>query len=164
MLSYDIVVGRETQIKEISSGSLPKITQDDFIKALDENGKEVFEKVLQFANQKKLPIRWGSKGFSMNVDKDGIKVVICYGFPPDSVFKQSVYTGLVGKGGLLSKIDVSESVKEELWQEAYGTGIFQEAGQELKVVVDRKFSEKEIELLLNWLEKLVSTIISLDLK
>ena len=81
-MSYDIVVGKEPQkVKQISSGALPSVSKDSFIESLDSNGKEVFSQLLKFAEQKSFPIHWGTKGFSMNVDKDGVHVAICYGYP-----------------------------------------------------------------------------------
>jgi len=165
LLSYDIVVGKEpAKVKQISSGALPAVTQDSFMKSLDENGKEVFRQILAFAHEKSFPIHWGSKGFSMNVDKNGVRVVFCYGYPPAAVYKQSVYTALVGQGGFLSKLDVSEVEIQQLWTEAQKTGLFQPAGRELKVMINRKFSEEEIKLLLGWLEKVSIAIKNRELK
>ena len=87
LLSYDIVVGKEpTKIKQITSGALPTVSQDSFMGSLDKNGKEVFGQLLKFAEEKSFPIHWGTKGFSMNVDKNGVHVAICYGYPPKAVF------------------------------------------------------------------------------
>ena len=159
LLSYDIVVGKEpAAIKQISSGALPIVSHASFMDSLDENGKVVFSKLLQFAEQKSFPIHWGTKGFSMNVDKDGVHVAICYGYPPKSVFRQSVYTALVGRGGLLSKLDVDESIMNRLWQEAQTTGLFQPAGRELKALVNRKFNTMEIQTLIGWLEHVATAI------
>jgi len=165
LLSYDIVLGKEpTKIKQISSGTLPVVTQDSFMESLDKNGKEVFSQLLEFASEKSFPIHWGTKGFSMNVDKNGVHVALCYVYPPAAVFKQSVYTALVGRGGFLSKLDISESVIEQLWSEAQESGLFQPAGRELKALVNRKFSEKEIKSLIGWLEKVAKAIESHELK
>lgn len=38
-------------------------------------------------------LRWGSKGFSLNLIFDDGFVGLCFGYPPTSVFKQSIYTG-----------------------------------------------------------------------
>ena len=165
ILSYDIVVGREPKrVKQVSSGSLPVVSQDAFLESLDENGKVIFEKLLQYAEKNSLPIHWGTKGFSMNVDKDGVHVAICYGYPPNAVFKQSIYTALVGRGGFLKKLDVSEADIQHLWSDAQDTGLFQSAGRELKVVIDRKLSIDEIESIIKWLKKVVETIGTHELK
>ncbi len=165
LLSYDIVVGKEpSKIKQITSGALPIVSQDSFMESLDENGKEVLGQILNFASENSFPIHWGTKGFSMNVDKNGVHVAICYGYPPKAVFKQSVYTALVGRGGLLSKLDVPESEMNLLWQEAEETGLFQPAGRELKVLINRKFENSEIQTLICWLEKVAKTIENHEVK
>jgi hypothetical protein len=165
LLSYDIVVGKEpAKIKQISSGALPIVSQESFVESLDKNGKEVFSKLLEFAAEKSFPIHWGTKGFSMNVDKNGVHVAICYGYPPAAVFKQSVYTALVGRGGFLSKLDVSETDIKHLWAEAQSSGLFQPAGRELKALINRKFNEKEIQSLIGWLEKVAQVIENHELK
>jgi hypothetical protein len=164
LLSYDIVVGKEPlKIKQISSGSLPVVTQHAFLDSLDENGKAFFNHLLSFADKNLLPIHWGTKGFSMNVDKKSTHVAVCYGYPPASVYKQSVFTAFIGRGGFLSKVDVSESEIKHLWNEALSLG-FQPASRELKLLINRKFTPKEIQALIAWLEKLSKAIIDSNLK
>lgn len=165
LLSYDIVVGKEPAMtKQISSGALPVVTQKTFMESLDKNGKDVFSQLLDLAAKKSFPIHWGTKGFSMNVDKNGAHVALCYGYPPSAVFKQSIYTALVCRGGFLSKLDVSESEINGLWQEALGTGLFQPAGRELKALINRKLSNAEIQSLADWLLKVAATIERYELK
>lgn len=165
LLSYDIVVGKgPKKIKEIASGSLPIVSQASFMDSLDKKGKDFFSKLLEYASEKSFPIHWGTKGFSMNVDKSGVHVAICYGYPPTSVFKQSVYTALIGRGGFLIKLDVSESDIKQLWSEAQETGLFIPAGRELKVVINREFKENEIKSFIGWLDKVANAIKSHELK
>ncbi len=143
---------------------MPIVSQDSFMESLDTNGKEVFGQLLKFAAEKSFPLHWGTKGFSLNVDKNGVHVAICYGYPPKAVFKQSVYTALIGRGGLLSKLDVPESEMNVLWQEAQATGLFQPAGRELKALINRKFNNIEIQILIGWMEKVATAIESHELK
>ena len=165
LLSYDIVVGKEpTKIKQITSGTLPLVSQESFMESLDSNGKDVFTPLLEYAAARSFPIHWGTKGLSINVDKNGVHVVVCYAYPPKAVFKQSVYTALVGRGGILSKLDVSESEMQLLWHEAQATGLFQPAGRELKVLINRKFNNAEIQTLIDWLDKVATTIENHELK
>ena len=159
LLSSDIVVGKEpAQPAHISSSSLPQITEKQFLESLDEHGKAVFTKLLKFAKTNAFPIHWGTKGFSMNVDISETHVVICFGYPPHSVFKQSVYTSLLGHGGLLSKVDVSEEIARDLLSAAQETGLFKSAGGELKCLIDRAFTEAEVNLLISWCEKTANII------
>jgi hypothetical protein len=165
LLSYDIVIGKEPQkIGRIISGALPTVSKEAFLESLDQNGREVFVRLLQFAAEKSFPIHWGIKGFSMNVDKNGVHVPVCYGYPPNTVYKQSVYTALLGQGGFRGKLDISETEIKRLWQEAQATGLFQKAGRELKVLINRKLGAPEIESLIAWLERLASTIEGSELK
>ncbi len=159
LLSSDIVVGKEpAQLSRISSGSLPQTSKEQFLESLDEYGKPIFAKLLAFAQTNAFPIHWGTKGFSMNVDLNGTHVVICFGYPPHCVFKQSVYTSLLGRGGLLSKVDASEEVAQELLSAARETGLFEPAGRELKCVIERAFTEAEVNLLISWCEKTANII------
>lgn len=159
LLSQNIVVGQElTKLKRVVSSSLPVISQSDFLCSLDKNGKDVFERLLNFAQQKSMPIHWGTKGLSLNVDLEGNHVAVCYGYPPDSVWKQSIYTAMVGAGGITKKTSIPESVLKSLWTEAESTGLFRPAGHELKCTIDHQLSEQELTMLLLWLEKVVAII------
>ncbi len=159
LLSSDIVVGQEpAQLARISSSSLPLTSETQFLESLDEHGKPVFISLLQFAKANAFPIHWGTKGFSMNVDLNGTHVVICFGYPPHCVFKQSIYTSLLGRGGLLSKVAASEEVAQTLLAAAQETGLFQSAGRELKCLIERAFTEEEISRLLSWCEQTANVI------
>lgn len=159
LLSTDIVIGKEADtIKKISTSSLPVVTKDEFIESLDQYGKLVFKKILAFAEKGGYPIHWGTKGFSLNVDIQGTHVAVCYGYPPSAVYRQSVYTALVGRGGLLSKVDVAENIATDLGNQAMSTGLFQPAGREFKCLIDREFSNDEIEKLQEWLNKTANIV------
>jgi hypothetical protein len=134
------------------------------MQSLDANGRLVFERLLDFARQRSMPIHWGTKGFSLNVDLDGSHVVVCFGYPPDSVFKQSIYTALMGHGGLTSKTSVPEAVVKSLWAEAESTGLFRRAGRELKCLIDHELSEQELTTLLSWCQKLAASVNEYGLK
>ena len=105
-----------------------------------------------------MPIHWGTKGLSLNVDLEGNHVAVCFGYPPDSVYKQSIYTALMGRGGITSKTAVPEDVVKSLWTEAESTGLFRPAGRELKCLIDHKLSEQELTALLSWCEKGAASI------
>jgi hypothetical protein len=159
LLSQEIVVGQEpAKPMRVSSGSLPLVSEDEFMQALDENGRHIFKQLLQFAKAHAMPIHWGTKGFSMNVDVHGDHVAVCYGYPPDSVYKQSIYTALVGRGGILSKTAVSEEVVTSLWAAGESTGLFRPAGREQKCVIDHRFTDQDISVLLSWCEKVATAI------
>lgn len=159
LLSTSIVVGNESaNISKVSSGSLPVISESSFFNSLDANGKSVFEKLLAWAKSNSFPIHWGVKGFSLNVNLSGTHVAFCFGYLPKSVYQQSIYSVLVRRGGLSSKTDISEQELQALITEAQNTGLFQPAGRELKCLINRKFSEKEIDSLIMWLTNVTKEI------
>lgn len=165
LLSQDIVVGKESEKPtQITSGSLPIVTENGFMDSLDDNGKIVFSQILGFAKDKSMPIHWGTKGFSLNVDLEGNHVAICFGYPVESVYRQSIYTALFGRGGMKSKTAVPEEVANELWSKAESTGLFSPAGRELKCPINRKFSEADMSSLLAWIEAVAQAIRAYGLK
>ncbi len=159
LLSTSIVVGNEVgNISKVSSSSLPMISEGAFYNSLDENGKFLFERLLAWAKSNSLPIHWGTKGFSLNVNLYGTHVAFCFGYPSKSVYQQSIYSALGGRGGLLSKVDITDQELQALYVEAQNSGLFQPAGKELKCLINRKFSEKQIEWLFSWLTKVTQEI------
>lgn len=153
LLSQEIVVGRESEKpKQISSGSLPVVTEEAFLASADENGKAVFARILGLAKNKSMPIHWGTKGFSLNVDVDGTHVAVCFVYPPDSVYKQTVRTTLRDRGGVEKKTAVPEATIQALWKQAEATGLFSKAGRDLKCNITRKLSDQELDSIINWCE------------
>ncbi len=159
LLSTNIVVGNEPEgITKVSSSSLPVISESEFLASLDDNGRIVFGKLLAWAKTNSFPIHWGTKGFSLNVDVSGTHVAFCFGYQPKSVYKQSIYSALIGRGGLLSKTGISEQEIQLLYADAQDSGLFVPAGRELKCLINREFSEEEFETLLSWLTRLTKEI------
>jgi len=160
LFSQETIVGRE------GPGATPQpvTTFERFMNSLDENGRTVFGRIFEFAKERGMPIHWGTKGFSFNADVAGTHVPICYGYPPASVWKQSLYTAWVGAGGLKKKTAIPDSAFQILWNKAEETGLFVQAGQERKCPVNRAFSEQEISALLSWLESAAATVVQYGLK
>jgi hypothetical protein len=152
LLSQEVVVGKEAgRIEAVSTGSLPLVTEEEFLKSLDDNGRPFFTKILEYATQQSMPIHWGTKGFSLNVNLNGTHVAVCFGYPPSSVYKQSLYTALVGRGGLHSKTAAPDSVIDELVRKAKELGHFVLAGRELKCQIDKNITEKETSAIIEWI-------------
>lgn len=159
LLTQEIVVGQEpTKPDRVASGSLPVVGPEEFMHSLDEHGKLVFKKIFDFAQERAMPIHWGTKGFSLNVDVNGHHVAVCFGYPPGSVYRQSIYTALRRVGGMSAKAAVPEDIVKSLWSEAERTGLFRPAGRELKCPITRQLSDEEISDLLAWCEKTAATI------
>jgi hypothetical protein len=151
----------EENIKRGPSKRTTKTTQKDFLGAVDENGKAVFEKLLEFAQSRAMPIQWGTRGFSLNVDLDGTHVAVFFCYPPASVYKQSIYTNRVGMN---VRTQVPEDEIRTLWSKAQATGLFRPAGDELKCSIDRVFTDAEVGKILAWCEEAAATIAKHGLK
>ena len=165
LLSQDIVVGQEAdKPSTVTSSSLPTVTESGFMASLDDNGRAVFSRVLSLAKDNSMPVHWGTKGFSLNVDLDGTHVAVIYGYPVAAVFKQSVYTTMAGQGSMTSKTAVPEEVIKSLRAKAQATGLFSPAGRELKCLINRSFTESEITALLSWIEAVAEAIRQYGLK
>jgi hypothetical protein len=159
LLSQEIVVGTESEKpRHVASGSLPVVTEDAFLVSADENGKAVFARILELAKAKEMPIHWGTKGFSLNVDVDGTHVAICFVYPPDSVYKQTLRTTLRDRGGVEKKSAVPENEIHALWKEAEATDLFVPAGRDLKCHITRPLTEPEISSLVQWCESVEKTV------
>lgn len=162
IISTDFVVGSDTDsIKKISSGTLPRVDKNSFITSLDHNGRTFFEAVLDFAEKNKLPIHWGSKGFSLNVDLNGNHVNILYGYPPHSVFKQSIYTVCAE---IIRKVQDGDSITNYYREKLNDFGGFEQAGSELKFMISDQVQDDRKELLLNILSEVITMIREKGLK
>ena len=149
-----------------SSGRSKRVrhtTREEFLGALDQNGRAVFDRVLERAGSQKpeMPIHWGTSGFSLNVDLGGTHVAILFGFPSTSVYKQSIYTN---RAGINARTQVPEDEITSLWSKAQATGLFRPAGRELKCSIDHAFADKEIDEILCWFEEIAAATAKYGLK
>ena len=163
MISSDFVVGDEqfirTKIK--SSAQLPKTDKDKFIQELDKNGKFVFESLFEFAKREKLIIRWGSKGFSLNKTFENGFVGLCFGYPPNSVYKQSIYSGFEE---IQKKINNADTVIDFYKIELKRFGKFEQAKSNLKWILNKTVKSEEIDSYLNILRRVIEKIVSEGLR
>ena len=157
MMSSDIVVGDEEFIrgKINTSAQLPKTDREAFFNSLDSNGKAFFSAVFKFAEEEQLLIRWGSKGFSLNVVFENAFVGLCLGYPPHCVFKQSIYTGFEE---ITKKVNNAEEIIKEYQEKIKTFGEFVQAKSNLKWIITREYDEKYITRFLNILSETVVKI------
>ncbi len=159
IISSDFIVGKDEFIRSgVGTVQLPKIDEKQFLNSLDENGKIVFQRVFEYAKQRGLIFRWGAKGFSLNVDLDNDLVPLFFGYPPNSVFKQSIYTGneLISK-----KVKDADDIIESYTQNLKNLGYFTEASSKwgvLKWQIDRTYSEDEIKGFLDVIDEITAKI------
>jgi translation initiation factor 2 beta subunit (eIF-2beta)/eIF-5 len=157
MLSSDFIVGDEEYIKTKigSSAQLPKTDKEKFVTSLDTTGKFVFEALLKFAEQEKLTFRWGSKGFSLNKPFNNSFVGLCFGYPPNSVYKQSIYTGFEE---IRKKVNNHDSIIDYYELELGKFGNFEQAKSNLKWVLNKEITTTEINKYLVILRQVIEKI------
>jgi hypothetical protein len=158
ILTNEIVAGNEPPKSPPTTESLPTVSKEKFIASLDQNGKTVFEAIINFAKSKSFPIHWGSKGFSLNVDYERKHIALFYCYPPGSVYKQSIYTDFFRKGSQLSRIIPHDDISTKLVPSIQTTGLFEPAGREFRCSINRTFSDDEIETLKLLIKKLADTV------
>ena len=162
LLSHETVVGEErSKPRQVVSGSLPVVSEGEFLDSCDEHGKAVFSRILDFARRKSMAVQWGVKGFSLGIDAAGTRVVFCACYPPSAApHKQSFRTWLCGQGGVAKKTAVPRDVVEGLRQRAEETGLFRPSGRDFKCQVDRAFLDHEIDVLIQWSEAVEQAVVT----
>jgi len=157
MISSDFVVGDEEFLRtKISSATqLPKTDKNKFLAVLDTNGKFLFDSLFKFAEQEELIFRWGSKGFSLNKTFSNGFVGLCFGYPPNSVYKQSIYSGFEE---INKKINNAEMVIDFYKSELNKFGKFEQAKTNLKWVINTEVRPAEIEEYLDILKRVIEKI------
>jgi hypothetical protein len=157
MITSDFVVGEESFIKSDlrPSTQLPKVDEKKFMDSLDKNGKTVFNELLKFTKSHNLFFRWGAKGFSLNLPIESGFVGLCFGYPPDSVFKQSIYTGMEE---IRKKVPDSETIIDFYKTSLENLKFFEPAKTNLKWVINKSFDEKEISQFFDILSELIDKI------
>ena len=163
MISSDFVVGDEEFIraKFSSSAQHPKTDREKFLATLDNNGKLFFDLLFKFAEQEKLVFRWGSKGFSLNQTFDNGFVGLCFGYPPNSVYKQSLYTGFEE---ISKKVNNAENIIAYYKSELKKFGKFEQAKSNLKWVISKEVETSMIEIYLGILKQVIEKIKTEGLK
>ena len=129
----------------------------EFLESLNENGKIVYERVLALGKQDGLRIKWGLKGFSLNAVSNGALVAVCFGYPPSSVYNQSIYTGFES---VLKKSSAPQDAVEALRTDALNTGLFAPVGRGNNLVcqTNRSWDEPQLAVLTRWLSTVVERI------
>ncbi len=132
IISSDFVVKKDKVLEGVKSGVKPKINKKIFMENIDDYLKDFFEKLFDIADKNKMPIHWGSAGFSLNVDLDGNHVNILHAFSKKAYDGQSVYTTV---GEIRRKVNNAEEIIDEYIEKLNNTGIFEPAGNEIKWVI-----------------------------
>lgn len=145
LLSMDIAVGREpVKPQRVSTATLPRTDKDKFLAACDEAGRAVFEPILALSDSEALPIHWGTRGFSLNVDIGGNHIALCIGYPRPTKSNQPPQLLRTTFKEISKKTDNASALIETFQQKLLGTGLFVAGGHELKYVIQGKPSEEKV--------------------
>ena len=128
----------------------------EFMESLNEHGITVYRRVLDLGSREGMRVRWGTRGFSLNVVSNGTLTPMCYGYPPVA-FNQRLYTefGLIAQKG-----NVPQEVVETIRKEALDTGLFNPAGRgnNLSCQTDLPLNESQLDALTGWLSLVIGKI------
>jgi hypothetical protein len=144
LMSHNIVVGNEPLGgRKITTESLPKVNKKKFLDSLDQSGREVFNAIFKLAEENDLPIHWGSKGFSLNVEVEGTHVALCLGYPPNSSPQQSIYTSFYS---ISDKVQDGESIIKIFKERFTRTGLFVPIGShdDMKTLIQKPIPVEKI--------------------
>jgi len=152
LLSQEIVVGKESEKPgRVASGSLPVITEDEFLASCDVQEASFFLRLLDLAREESMPIHWGPKRFSLNVDVDGTHVHLGFASPEGHV--------VVSRRLLEKKSAVPAGELETLWAEADASGVFRR-GEYVRanLVCGAELADTEVQTALGWFSKAAEVI------
>ena len=134
----------------------------EFLASLNEPGKRFYERVLALGRPDDMAIKWGKKGFSLNVLANSKTIGVCWGYPP-SVSNQGLYTGFAV---IRDKTHVSEDKLSTLRESALATGLFTPAGRgdDLRCATDKHLDEHQLNSVIDWLTSVTTVIKELEMK
>lgn len=135
-----------------------RTNESEFLESFSENAAAVYERVLAIGKRGGMQIRWGKKGFSLNVASRRPLVAVCFGWPPSASNPSSLYTAFAY---ISKKSNVPPSVIESLREEALETGLFVPIGKadDLAWRTDQELDGGQMDTLIGWLEKVVATVL-----
>ena len=141
----------------------PPVPEAEFLASLDENGRGVFHRLLEYAKQEAKSFNWidRGKGFRLNVMFGGARVPICYFRSPNSQYGQSFFTSFFY---IEKKSAAPNEVIQSLRKQVEDTGLFVPDGPNFKCNINRKLTDTEIDSLLAWCESAEEAIREYGLK
>ncbi len=150
----------EAQIKKQNGSKEPILNKHIFFKNLDQYGKEFFEDLFDFSKKNNLIIRWGTKGFSLNLEVDGNFVSFLQGYSSMSKFGQSIISTV---GRIEKKVKNGNKINEE-YMEVLKLENFNPVGAGFKLELDHKLEKNQLKEFKKILINVISDIKSNGLK
>lgn len=139
-----MVIGQtiEAQSKKSTPPREPLLNEKTFIEYLDATGKEFFDEFFKFIKQNNLQIKWGTKGFSLNVEKEGKLVSILQGYTQLSAYKQSIFSTA---NSISNKIKNGDQIASKFVNNSLKLNDFYKVGNGFKFNIDRNLNNDEWE-------------------
>jgi hypothetical protein len=161
MITCDFIVGDDSYLMiEIRPAvTLPKTNEKTFLECLDDNGKMVFSKILAYAKQMEMPIRWGSKGFSINQPLSTGQVAIIFGYPLTSAYKQCINPAFEE---INKKVKNPQPIIDYFKDQLQKSQMFSSSQGYHKLFINRALSTTEIDQFITILGKVAQMIKDAD--
>ena len=145
VVTSDFVVKKDKSIGG-DTGTKPKINKEKFLDNVDGYIKDFFKELLTFASENKMPVHWGSAGFSLNVDLSGNHVNILYGYSKLASGGQSIYTAAME---IRRKVNNAEEVIGQYFEKLREASLFEPAASEIKWVITSPINDKQEKAMLD---------------
>ena len=138
---------------------------DCFLASCDENGRAVFSRILEWADERAMWLHWGPTDFSVSIDLSGNHVTFCFGRSHDSeTYGQSVCLPL-RDARCIAKAEaaITERAIQCLEAQALNTGLFARIGRTnppktLKYQIEQMPTDGEVGSILAWSEAAAAAI------
>lgn len=134
------IIGQTAEAQKRKGESKPKINREIFLENVDEYIKSFFINLLNFSEENKMPIHWGTAGFSLNIDLNGNHVNILYGYSNLATGKQSIYSAAME---IKRKIVNHQEIIGPYFNNLKQTGLFKPAGSEVKWIINKSISSEQ---------------------
>ena len=138
-----------------------KTGRQTFLDSCDANGRAVFSRLFEYAEDLEFTIAWKDAGFALDIETRPSPVNVCLGFSTDSANGQSIVTTLSANGNTWQKAKMTPTTVKGLREQAQSTGLFVPAGPELKCEIARQFSDSEVDALLAWCSEVAKAILGM---
>ena len=150
------VIGQtmEAQIKKTAGKKEQVLNKKTFFELLDENASFIFQELFNFANDNDLVIRWGTKGFSLNVEINGKFVSLLRGYSSLSSFDQTVFST---SSVITSKVNNGDKIVDE-YLEIVDLKDFYKVGDGFGYKINQKIDQKDLEEFKTILSKTIDSI------
>ncbi len=138
------IIGQSIEAQSKKSGrtgSDPVLDKNTFFENLDSCGKDFFEILFDFARQNELVTRWGTKGFSLNVDINGNMVSLMHGYCSLSAYDQVVFSKI---DSIQRKVNDADKIIDE-YLKVLELDNFDKVGNGFKLNIDLELDEKQLE-------------------